>query len=127
MNHHDTTPHPLGQIAIKRVRKTLASTLRENPEAIIETERVAQQTQLSPETAERLIQEFVNIGCLRTLYLWKCLNGVGTSKEAHAKHEFGSKVECDRCGDVHYYSEGNIEEVFEATSKRIVELASVEE
>jgi len=87
----------------------LVKTLREDPNALIDGDILTQQLGVDSKHVFALLLELVAQHDLRRMYFWLCSRGRGSTMESEDIQTFPDWIECDRCGDVHYFSQNDIE------------------
>lgn len=116
---------PEHRALVVELQRQLAMTLSDNDRAVIDDEILVQQLCADRRIVHELLVLLVKLNALRTLLLWKCPNGLGTSQEAENISDFPRSLVCDRCGDIHTFSSEDIEVCFQSTERLLRELRSL--
>lgn len=113
---------PKHRAVVLALERQLAATLSRNQNAIIDDRVLVQQLSADEQVVRELLVELVHLDGLRTLLLWQCPNGYGTSEEATNVSQFPASLECERCGQVHAFNSADIEVRFQSTDRLLREL-----
>ena len=116
------TSRPEQRSIVRALERKLAETLGGDCGAVIDDRILVQQLSADSEVIKELLTELVRLDSLRTLLLWNCPNGRGTSGEAEHVAEFPQWIECDRCGQVHAFNSEHIEVRFQSTDRLLRDL-----
>lgn len=120
--------YPTDYQLVSELESILVRHLRQDPEAVVDDDIVVQELRSVPQLAEiprerqrelahRLLLELVSLEALKTVFLWICANGLGTTREAEDITSFPSVVFCERCGEEHFFSDEEIEVHFLPTAE----------
>ena len=112
---HLRANHPEQRDIVLALKSQLTTTLSTDRNAVIDDRVLVQQLHVDEATVKELLVELVRLNSLRTLLLWNCPNGGGTSEEAEHASEFPQRAECSRCGQVHEFSSAYVEVRFQST------------
>jgi len=77
----------------------------------------------TPKQAKQLLAELVRERALDLLLFWQCPNGKGPILEHSDISAFPDQIDCDRCGQVHWFDAADIEVGFVATPRLRDEIA----
>lgn len=89
--------------------------MRSDPAAVIDDDVLQLQTHDSLEQIHHILVLCQAEGLVRPVVFWRCPNGFGTTKEADHVGDLPQQIECDRCGQTHWYSAQDVEIRFVAT------------
>ena len=101
--------HPDQCLAVEQLEREITQTLSRDPTAVIDDEILTQQLSVELQLVQTLLVELVASHALRTLVLWRCPNGLGTTREAEDPKDFPELVECQGCGQVHRFKREDVE------------------
>jgi|GEM_PF-3753488 hypothetical protein len=101
--------HEAWGTVISNLEAEMANTLKRDPNAIIDGEILTQQLNVESRKIFTLLLELVAQHELHRLYLWLCPKGEGTAMESTDLQSFPEWIECDRCSDIHYFNQDDIE------------------
>lgn len=113
---------PKQRSVVRALERQLAATLAADRNAVIDEWILGQQLSADRDVVREMLVELVRLNSLRTLLLWNCPNGGGTSEEAEDVSDFPKCVECERCGQIHEFNSGDIDVRFQSTERLLREL-----
>ena len=117
--------HPDQRAAVVGLRDQLVSTLRADPQAVIDDRILSQQLQAEVEVVRELLVELVALYVLNTRLFWLCPNGRGTVAEESRFEDFPLTIECERCGQRHEFRRDQVDVQF-VSSDRLLDNLQVE-
>ena len=103
--------YPDQRLAVEQLEREITRTLSRDSSAVIDDEILTQQLSVELQLVQTLLVELVASHALRTLVLWRCPNGQGTTREAEDLKDFPELVEC-QCGQVHRFKREDVEVCF---------------
>ena len=109
--------HPEEVQAVDRLEAEIASTLRQDPHAVIDHLILAQTVGLRRAEIGLMLAELVKQSVLAVRWFWVCPNTHATIQEADNEAEFPDSVECKHCGEVHQYDAADSEVAFLPTDE----------
>jgi hypothetical protein len=114
--------HPSAAPEIARLESAVVSILRDDPAAVVDDVFLTQTIRIDRRLLRELLVELVARELLVFRAFWKCPNGLGVTMEAANAREFPSVIECSQCGQIHYFSDRDLEVRFLATDRLLEEL-----
>ena len=94
---------------ISGLEAELANTLRVDPNAVIDGDILTQRLRVDARNVFALLLELVAQQELRRIYFWLCSKGRGSVMESEDLQSFPDWIECDRCGETHYFTQDDVE------------------
>ena len=94
---------------IGRAKSEIKSIISGEPQSILDTTLLSQQLGISEDSILDSLIELQKVKLVQPIFFWECTNGFGTSREAFDIREFPEHIRCDRCGEVHWFSQDQIE------------------
>ena len=100
---------------VDRLDGWVGEVIRQDAHAVIDEQALSDLVDLRRPALRALLVELVNIGAFDTVFFWHCPNGAGVCKEAKRLSDFPDRLECDRCGQEHWFNDAEIEVSFVAS------------
>ena len=109
---------------VAAIEQAIGRMLSADPHAVIDDKILRQVTNVESRTVEEFLAELVQWNALSEVWLWECPTTRGAVMEAKSYASFPDVIECDKCGERHYFAEDDTSVFFLATPEL---LRSIEE
>ena len=114
--------HPDQQAILRELKQQISMTLSADRNALIDDRILGQQLHVEENVIKDFLIELVNLHGLRAVFLWSCPNTGGGLKEASKLSELPDSIECEHCGQVHYFNVDDVEVLFLPTDRLFGEI-----